>query len=105
MNVLQTKISEFAAKVVKNAQESGLTWDEAVGSLGLAANMLAHGELALTAKMDSIEHARKRLEEGFAHNGAVYVAASDISGLANASPVEVETVLANSDVKLFMTLN
>lgn len=105
MNALQSKISEFAAKVVKHAQESGLTWDEAVGALGLAANMLAHGELARTAEMDSIEHARKRLEEGFAHTGVVYMAACDISGLASTSQAEAEAVFANSNIKLFMKLN
>lgn len=81
MNESQKKISGFASKVVADALMSGLSWDEAVGGLGFAAKALATEALHMSGQDDSIAHAHKRLEEGFAQKVQVIFARSDISQL------------------------
>jgi hypothetical protein len=61
----KNRIVEFAARVAVQAQESGLTWDEAVASFGVASKTLGAMATAMGDSGDCIAHAKKRLEEGF----------------------------------------
>ncbi len=105
MNDLQNKISAFAAEVVTAARASGLSWDEAVASLGIAAKAMAVGETEIMGKDDSILHAKKRLEEGFSQNARIVFAQSDVSDLKELSKSQVDAIADNANIKLFLKLN
>lgn len=81
MSKLQTNIGLLAAKVFKEAMASGLTWDESIAALGVAAKVLADGaeKEGDGTTPDCHAHAQKRFAEGFAQQVQVVIAGSDMT--------------------------
>jgi len=101
MTALQQKMGLLANKLVQVIMESGLSWDESVAALGLAAKALAatasvNGD-GCTA--DCVAHARRRFDEAFAQDIKVIMACSDISQL-RAAYCNEEIIHANNIVKI-----
>ncbi|WP_157131266.1 hypothetical protein [Burkholderia pseudomallei] len=103
MSEVKAKIGLFVDRLVQQAMNSGLTWDEAVAAFGLAAKATA--AVAAQAGDGSAEnceaHARKRFEESFAQNVTVVLAGSDVTRLRDAyAGVDARAVLENCNVKI-----
>lgn len=99
---LKMKIGELAGKLIREAMESGLTWDESVAAIGLAAKALSTGA---TKEGDGTPescqaHAKKRLDEAFAQDVQMVFAGADISQLQRAyeaNPDSATALLANAN--------
>lgn len=67
------KLGTLAARVVEDALASGLTWDQAVVALGVAAKAMSAKAASQTgaAPGDYALHAEKRLKEGMDRGAAV----------------------------------
>lgn len=103
MSEVTAKIGLFVDRLVQQAMNSGLGWDEAVAAFGLAAKATA--AVAAQAGDGSAEnceaHARKRFEESFAQNVTVVLAQSDVTQLRAAyAGVDARAVLENCTVKI-----
>jgi hypothetical protein len=70
---LVDKLGELAARVVKDALASGLSWDEAIVAFGVASKAMA--AKAATQGNGTLEectaHAQGRLQFGMEHSGEV----------------------------------
>jgi len=67
MSKLKNKIGDLSSQLIAIALSSGLTWDESVTAFGLATKALAvkacvEGD---GSKESCINHAEKRLQQGF----------------------------------------
>lgn len=64
------QICGLAAKIVQVGMASGLTWDETVAALGVAAKVLANGAAneGDGSKPDCHQYAQKRFAEAFAQD-------------------------------------
>lgn len=91
---LATEIGLVAGKLVQQAMECGLTWDEAVAAFGLAAKASAGAPVSAGNGEDCIEFARRRLEEAFAHD--VRVVISEAGARASSAEVEGNALLATA---------
>jgi len=105
MSAPKSEIKEFAAKLFAFAQQSKLTWDQAVAGMGLAAKGLAVAEAEASSSDDSIVLAQSRLDEGFKQPVSVIFAGSDPSQLKALYPEEAKTIVENANIKLFMKLS
>lgn len=67
------KLGTLAARVVEDAHASGLTWDQAVVALGVAAKAMSAKAASQggAAPADYALHAEKRLKEGMDRSAAV----------------------------------
>lgn len=82
MNMAE-KCGRLADKVFVEMANSGLTWDEAVAALGIAAKATSKNA-AMSGDgtpEDCLAHAKKRFEEGLAQNVSVFFIGSDVSVL------------------------
>lgn len=101
MNDLQKKIGAFAAQVIMNAKTSGLSWDETVAAMGIAAKSLA---LEASNKGDGTEEncvvlAKKRFDEAVSQNVRLVLVCSDIEQLRDAySGVDAKDIIANTNI-------
>jgi hypothetical protein len=74
---LINKLGTLAARVVEDALRSGLTWDQAVVALGIAAKAMSakaasqDGPMSGATATDYALHAEKRLKEGMDRSAAV----------------------------------
>ncbi|WP_028219447.1 hypothetical protein [Paraburkholderia oxyphila] len=91
---LTTKIGFAAGKLVQQAMELGLTWDEAVAAFGLAAKASAEAAAHAGNGEDCIEFARRRLEEAFAQEVRVII--SEAGTEASNAEVEDNPLLATA---------
>jgi len=105
MSKLQ-QIGTLASKVLQAAMNSGLTWDESVSALGMAAKALADqaAQEGDGTSEDCRAHAKKRLEEGFAQPVRLVFARSDLGALKNLSEKDAKTLLENCNTKVFLKM-
>lgn len=61
----QIEIGEFAARLVLESVQSGLSWDEVVAGFGVASKALADLASQNGDGGDCHTHARKRFDQGF----------------------------------------
>jgi len=61
----QIEIGEFAARLVLESVQSGLSWDEVVAGFGVASKALADLAAQNGDGGDCHTHARKRFDQGF----------------------------------------
>ncbi|MGZ0002932.1 hypothetical protein [Burkholderia gladioli] len=100
---VKAKIGLFVDRLVQQAMNSGLAWDEAVAAFGLAAKATAAvAAQAGDGAAESCEaHARKRFEESFAQSVTVVLAGADITQLRAAyAGVDARAVLENCNMKI-----
>ncbi|WP_257828157.1 type IV secretory system conjugative DNA transfer family protein [Burkholderia glumae] len=103
MSEAKAKIELFVARLVQQAMNSGLTWDEAVAAFGLAAKATA--AVAAQAGDGTAEnclgHARKRLEESFTQVLTVVWAGANLTQLRAAyAGVDARALLENCNFKI-----
>lgn len=93
---LWTKIGLVASKLVQQAMESGLNWDEAVAAFGLAAKASAQAAASAAdgTGEDCVEFARRRLEEAF--NQDVRVIVTEAGSTERSAEVEDNPLLATA---------
>lgn len=107
MSNMEAKIGLFVNRLVREAMmASGLTWDEAVASFGLAAKAtaVAAAKSGDGSTEDCIAQALKRFEEGFAQPVRVIVAGTDMESLRaayNDGAAEMRSVIENSNLRIF----
>lgn len=67
------KLGTLAARAVEDALASGLTWDQAVVALGIAAKAISARAASQggAAPADYAQHAEQRLKEGMDRSAAV----------------------------------
>jgi hypothetical protein len=93
---LWTKIGLVAGKLVQQAIENGLNWDEAVAAFGLAAKASAQAAASAAdgSDEDCVEFARRRLEEAF--NQDVRVTVTEAGSTEHRAEVEDNPLLATA---------
>ncbi|NRF83846.1 hypothetical protein HQ619_07885 [Burkholderia gladioli] len=103
MSEVKAKIEAFVQRLVQQAMNSGLSWDEAVAAFGLTARATAAVVVQSgDGSQENCEaHARKRFEEAFGQKVSVVLAQSDMTQLREAyAGIDASAVLENCKWKI-----
>ena len=96
MATVQESVDEFVIKVMQAAYLSGLSLDESIWALGIAARGIANYNAELTGDARCADVARQSFEDGFTLPRRFIIVGSDMSRLreayAEALPMIVKSI-------------
>jgi hypothetical protein len=84
METVQQAVDALVVKVMQQVHMSGLSFDEAIWSLGIAAKAIAKRNAEITGESNSFSVGKENLNDGFAQVPQFIFVGSDMSRLREA---------------------